>query len=350
MPHRKEHVLADVAKGGPEHVAAGDRRRPRGARRLVAPAVGGARVRLPPRGRAARRPVALDARRRDDAEPVEDPPPGRDRRRRRADRLLALQRRVHAPDLRGAAGLLAGRLEPDGVPPARGLRLRGQPVQLHRDRRQPQRLARADGEHRRLEARVDRRALRALHAAAAEGGRPARRRHQPRLRLGRHDRRRRAREPGARRDPLHRLDARLPEHVEDGRQQHRELPELPAHRRRDGRQGLHHRARERRRRRGRDGDRARLLRVPGPEVLGRVAGLRAEEHVAGAARAARGPGRGAEDGRRRRLLQLHGRRHRRQLVQDAEGGDRRGARVRRRPRSSPAAATTTPRATSSSRR
>ena len=45
-------------------------------------------------------------------------------------------------DLRGAAGLLAGRLEPDGVPPARGLRLRDQPVQLHRDRREPDRRAR----------------------------------------------------------------------------------------------------------------------------------------------------------------------------------------------------------------
>ena len=153
-------------EGRPRARAAGDRRRPRGARGLVAPAVGGARRRLPARRRAARRPVALDAQRRDDAEPVEDRAPGRDRRRRRADRLLALQRRVHAPHLRGAAGLLARRLEPDGVPAARGLRLRGQPVQLHRDRRQPQRLAGADGQHGRLEARVDGRALRALHAAS----------------------------------------------------------------------------------------------------------------------------------------------------------------------------------------
>ena len=120
---------------------------------------------------------------------------------------------------------------------------------------------------------------------------PPRRRDQHRLRLGRDDRRRRAREPRARRDPLHRLDPGLPVDVEDGRRQHRELPQLPAHRRRDRRQGLHRRAPERRRRRGRDRDRARLLRVPGPEVLGRVARLRAEEHVAGAARAARGAGR-----------------------------------------------------------
>ena len=106
-----------------------------------------------------------------------------------------------------------------------------------------------------------------------------------------------------------------------------ELPQLPAHRRRDRRQGLHRRAPERGRRRGRDRDRPRLLRVSGPEVLGGVARLRAEEHVAGAARAARGPGRRVAHGRRLRLLQLHGRRHRRQLLQDPEGGDRRGTGV-----------------------
>ena len=39
--------------------------------------------------------------------------------------------------------------------------------------------------------------------------------------------------------PLHRLDARLPVDVEDGRQHDRELPQLSADRRRDRRQGLH---------------------------------------------------------------------------------------------------------------
>ena len=42
-------------------------------------------------------------------------------------------------DLRGAAGLLARRLEPHGVPTARGIRLRRQPLQLHGHRRQPDR-------------------------------------------------------------------------------------------------------------------------------------------------------------------------------------------------------------------
>ena len=55
MPHRKSHVLADVSRGGPEHVAAGDRCRPRRARRLVAHPVARARGGLPPR-RGAPRP------------------------------------------------------------------------------------------------------------------------------------------------------------------------------------------------------------------------------------------------------------------------------------------------------
>jgi acyl-CoA reductase-like NAD-dependent aldehyde dehydrogenase len=48
--------------------------------------------------------------------------------------------------------LVAGRLEPARVPAARGLRLRRLAVQLHRDRRQPDERARADGQHGRLEA------------------------------------------------------------------------------------------------------------------------------------------------------------------------------------------------------
>ena len=65
------------------------------------------------------------------------------------------------------------------------------------------------------------------------------------------------------------------------------------------------------RRRARDRDRARLVRVPGPEVLGRVARLRAVEPLAGAARAAPGAGRDDQGRRRRGLLELHGRRDRR---------------------------------------
>ena len=53
-----------------------------------------------------------------------------------------------------------------------------------------------------------------------------------------------------------------------------DVPLLPAHRRRDRRQGLHRRAPLGRRRRAPGGDGARRLRVPGPEVLGGLARLR----------------------------------------------------------------------------
>ena len=349
MPHRKEHVLADVAKGGPEHVQQ---------------AIDAARAahadwsRLPWEERAS---VFLRA-----AELLAGPW----RATINAATMLNQSKTVHQAEIDAACELIdfwrfnvefmlrIYAEQPVSSPgvwnrmeyrPLEGFVFAVSPFNFTCDRRQPVQLAGADGEHRRLEARLDGRALGPLHHAHAAGSRAAGRRDQPRLRLRRDDRRRRAREPRARRHPLHRLDAGLPGNVEDGRRQHRELPQLPADRRRDRRQGLHRRAPERRRRRGRDGDPARLVRVPGPEVLRRLPRLRAEEPLAGAARAARGAGRGAEDGRRRRLLQLHGRRHRQQLVQDAEGGDRRGARLGQGPRSSPAAATTTARATSSSR-
>ena len=46
------------------------------------------------------------------------------------------------------------------VPPARGLRLRGDAVQLHLDRRQPADRAGADGQHGAVEAGLDRRCCR----------------------------------------------------------------------------------------------------------------------------------------------------------------------------------------------
>src|SRR6266508_5580224 len=59
-------------------------------------------------------------------------------------------------------------------------------------------------------------------------------------------------------------------------------------------------------------------------MLGRVAHLRAVQPLAGDPRAPRRGSRHDQDGRRRRLPELHGRRNRRGLVQDAEAGDRRG--------------------------
>ncbi len=260
--------------------------RGRGLGGLAPDAVGRARRRVPARGRPALRAMARHARRRDDARPVEDVASGGDRRRRGADRLLALERRVHAPHLRGAARLVAGRLEPHGVPAARGLRLRRHALQLHRDRGQPPGEHGADGQHGRLEAGDDGDVLGVLADAPAAGGRAAAGRDQPRLRLGCRDRRRRARLRAPRRDPLHRLDGGLQLDVADDRLEHREgpLPQLPAHRRRDRRQGLHRRAPVRERRRARNRDPPRLVRVPGTEVQRGVARLRAVEPLARAPR------------------------------------------------------------------
>ena len=82
--------------------------------------------------------------------------PGGDRRGLRADRLLALQRRLRGAHLRRAAALAGRHAQRARLPPARGLRLRRHAVQLHGDRRQPADERGAHGQHRPLEARLDR--------------------------------------------------------------------------------------------------------------------------------------------------------------------------------------------------
>ena len=129
---------------------------------------------------------------------------------------------------------------------------------------------------------------RLLPDAAVPGGRAAGRRDQPRLRLRR---RRSATSALASRD-LAGIHFTGSTGVFNGMWQtvgrrHRPLPQLPADRRRDRRQGLHRRPPLRRPRRAGGRDRPRVVRVPGPEVLGRLARLRAVEPLAGAARAAR---------------------------------------------------------------
>ena len=253
--------------------------------------------------------------------------------------------------LRRAAGLLAGRLEPDGVPAARGLRASPS---------RPFNFTAIGGNLSSSPALMGNTvvwkpastATLSAHYVmrAAPGGRPARRRDQPRLRLRRDDRRRRAREPAS--SPASTSPARPPSSTACGRPSATTspLPQLPADRRRDRRQGLHRRApvaptstrvataivRGSFEYQGQKCSAASRVYAPSnlwPELRERLA-----DQV-----------RRAQDGRRRRLLELHGRGHRQQLVQDAEGGDRGGARARARPRSSSAAATTTARATSSSR-
>ena len=112
---------------------------------------------------------------RHDARPVQDGLSGRDRRGLRADRLPPVQRGVRRPAAGRAADLVAGRVEPVRPPSARRLRLRDHAVQLHRDRRQPARVARADGQHRGLEAVADAAVGRALHRCGSSR-RPACRR------------------------------------------------------------------------------------------------------------------------------------------------------------------------------
>ena len=125
-PHKRSHVLAHVHLGGPQEVeraigAAAEAwkdwsRTPWEDRRDLAA-----------RRRAARRPVAHDDERRDDARSIEDRAPGRDRFGVRADRLLALQRGIRAAALRRAAGRAPGMWNLIELPPARGLRLRVTP-------------------------------------------------------------------------------------------------------------------------------------------------------------------------------------------------------------------------------
>ena len=134
MPHDKEHVLADVHQGSAEHV------------QLAIDAAAAAWAdwsRWPWEERAA---VLLRA-----AELLAGP--WRDTLN--AATMLGQSKTAHQAEidaacesidflrfnvefmtahLRGAADLVAGHLEPHGVPPARGLRLRRLAVQLHRDR------------------------------------------------------------------------------------------------------------------------------------------------------------------------------------------------------------------------
>ena len=106
----------------------------------------------PARGGPAGRSLARHAERGDHAGPVQDLLPGRDRRGLRADRLPALQCPLRTAVAGGPAEVVARRVEPVRPPPARGLRGRDHPVQLHRDRGQPAHRAGADGQHGGVEA------------------------------------------------------------------------------------------------------------------------------------------------------------------------------------------------------
>ena len=153
MPHDHGHVLAEYHLAGPEHIQQAIAAAAAARREWSAwPWEDRAAVLL----RAAEllaTTLAPDDQRRDDARAVEDGVPVGDRRRVGDDRLLALQRLLRAGALQRAADQRPRRVEPDGVPQPRGLHLRGLAVQLHRDRRQPDDRAGADGQHRRSGSR-----------------------------------------------------------------------------------------------------------------------------------------------------------------------------------------------------
>ena len=229
--------------------------------------------RLPARRRPARRPVARHAQRRDHARPVEDRLPGRDRLGLRADRLPAVQRALRRAAARRAADLVAracGTGSTTGRSRASSTRSR-RSTSPRSPATCPRRPA-LHGQHGGLEAVADAAVRRALHHAAVRGGRPAARRDQHGHRRRPRGQRRRARRPGPGRHPLHRLDQGVPAPVADGRARtsprYRGYPRLVGE---TGGKDFVDRPPVRRRRRAAHGADPGRLRVPGPEVLGRVA-------------------------------------------------------------------------------
>ena len=197
------------------------------------------------------------------------------------------------------------RVEPAGVPAARGVRAGHHPVQLHLDRRQPAHRPGADGQRRGLEAVADPAVLGALHDAAAGGGRPAAGRHQP----GHRRRAGRVRGGAARTrtspastspgPPARSSTCGAPSGENIAR--YRDYPRLVgetggkdfvvAHPSADPDVAGH-------------GADPRRVRVPGPEVLGRVPRLHPAVGLGPDARRLPGPGGRADRGRRRADLSL----------------------------------------------
>ena len=241
--------------------AGGDRRRHGGRARLGGHALRGPRGDLPP-GRRALDHAPPRIRQRDlHARSEQDDPSVGDRRGLRAGRLLALQRAFPGAHPQRAAHLAARLVEPHGSPAAGGFRLRGHALQLPLDRREPADGAGPGRQRGGVEAGSTTSAPRLLgdHASSCarrgcptgvlsfvpgagpeQGAAALDSEHLAGHPLHRHARGPSARSGRASRERLERYRA------------------YPAHRRRDGRQGLHRRAPERRRRR----------RSPRPSVRG----------------------------------------------------------------------------------
>ena len=138
MPTEHGHVLARAHMAGEAEVRLAIDAALAAQGGMVHAVVGRARLGDAEGGRAAVEALPLPHQRRDDAGAGEERVPGRDRRRLRGHRLPALQRLLRVADLHGAAAVAARPPQPARVPAARGLRLHGQPVQLHRDRVEPE--------------------------------------------------------------------------------------------------------------------------------------------------------------------------------------------------------------------
>ena len=274
------------------------------------------------RRRPADRPVARHAERGHHARPVQDRDPGRDRRRLRARRLLALQRRT-SPAASWPSSRTARRACGTGWTTARW-RASSTRSRRSTSRRSPANLPTAPAlmgntvlwkpsptqtfsahlTMRLLEAAGCRRASSTCCPATAS---PSPRSRWPHPTW-----------PASTSPAPPRTFQHLWAH---GRREHRRLPRLPAPGRRDRRQGLRARAPVRRPRRAAHRADPRRLRVPGPEVLRRVPRLRAA--LASGTQHARRPGRrdrGAERRRRHRPHQLHGRGHRPARVRPSLAG------------------------------
>ena len=132
-----------------------------------------------------------------------------------------------------------------------------------------------------------------------------------------------------RRHPLHRIDGGVPADLAPGREPAGQVRLLSADRGRNRRQGLRRGAPERRPGRGGGRPRARGVRVPGAEVQRGIARLHPRHDLARGARPdGRDDGRD-QDGRRRRLQELHGCRDRQEVVRShcrlSRGGEGRTA-------------------------
>ena len=344
-PHRHQLVLGEGHTATEAEVRRGHRRRAARPPGLGGGVVRVARRRVPPRRRPARRAVAGARQRRDHARPEQDRVPGGDRRRLRAHRLLALQRALRRPPRRRPADLSAGRVEPHGAAPARGLRAGDHAVQLHLDRGQPAHRARADGQHGGVEAGDHAAAGRVRADAGARGGGPATRRHQHGHRPQRRGRRRPPSPTPT--SPASTSPAPPPPSTPSGRRSATTSTATAPIRASSARPAARTSSSPTSRRRC-DALLVGLLRgafeYQGQKCSAASRAYVPRAHVGGAARPARGGNRVAPHGRPHRHAQLHGRGDRRARVPHPRAGASPPRATTTPSRSSPAASATTARA------